>query len=246
MGRGGLPVRILDCVRYRLKRGKDAIDPVPGIENGARSVDLRPRNVTVGKGWRLFLGMAYLLAACCLSLAWICQLYVVFPFEQMLRGDGSAVTAFSYMFLPHGAKVIIALILMKGALPVIFLVTLCFGMLSGGSPDYALFGSLIAAITALLPIWLINLTFRQPLNQRIWSFTQNNFSMFRFAFAISLAVALLNSIFQAALAKAKLNVDPDFSLAIGFLIGDIVGGVICIMVIILSARYLLVRVRNVL
>ena len=158
--------------------------------------------------------MAYLLAACCLSLAWICQLYVVFPFEQMLRGDGSAVTA--------------------------------FGMLSGGSPDYALFGSLIAAITALLPIWLINLTFRQPLNQRIWSFTQDNFSMFRFAFAISLTVALLNSIFQAALAKAKLNVDPDFSLAIGFLIGDIVGGVVCIMVIILSARYLLVRVRNVL
>ena len=214
-------------------------------EGGVSFIDLPPRNGTVGDRQGLFFFMAHLTAAFCLSLAWICQLYVVFPLEQMLRGDGSAVAAFSYMFLPHGAKVIIALILMKGALPVIFLVTLCFGMLSGGTFEYAFFGGLIAAITALLPIWLINSTFRQPLNQRIWSFTQDNFSLFRFAFAMSLAVALLNSIFQAALAKAQLNVDPDFSLAIGFLTGDIIGGVVCIMIIILSARHLLVRFGNV-
>ena len=187
----------------------------------------------------------YVVATFCLALAWLCQMHVIFPIEQTLRGENSAVVAFSYVFLPHGAKVLTAVTLMQGGLPAIFLVSLGFGVLFGNSFEYAFLGSLIAALTALLPLWIINLTMRRPMNFRIWNLSQDNFSLFRFAFAVSLAVALLNSIFQSALAREMLGIEPDWPLVVGFLAGDIIGGAVCILLMIFLARFLMRRFGNV-
>ena len=71
--------------------------------------------------------MSYLIATAGLALAWLVQLYIVFPIEEVLRGDGSAIGAFSYLFLPHGAKVLVAVLLMQASIPVILIVSFGFG-----------------------------------------------------------------------------------------------------------------------
>lgn len=53
--------------------------------------------------------MKVVLAVVFLSLVWLLQRYLVFPLEQALRPENSNVRAFSFVFLPHGAKVLIAM-----------------------------------------------------------------------------------------------------------------------------------------
>jgi len=198
------------------------------------------RRVWVGAGF-----LAYVIAIAGFVLVWVCQLYLVFPIEQSFRGDDSAVKAFSYMFLPHGVKVLIVLLFMQRGLPIILVVSFLFGIHFGYAADYALFGAAIASLTAILPLWLVNLTFQRPLNYQFWNVARDNLSLFRFAFAMSIAVAVLDSIFQAALAKFMLNLDPDVELSLGFLTGDIVGGFICIILAIFAGRMVLKRYGNV-
>ena len=193
----------------------------------------------------MVLFLAYVIAIAGFVLVWICQLYLVFPIEQSFRGDDSAVKAFSYMFLPHGVKVLITLLFMERGLSIILGISFAFGIHFGYAPDYALLGAAIASLTAILPLWLVNLTFQRPLNYQFWNVARDNFSLFRFAFVISIAVAVLDSIFQAALAKLMLDLDPNIELSLGFLTGDIVGGFICIILAILTGRMAFKRYGNV-
>jgi len=193
----------------------------------------------------LVLFLAYVIAIAGFVLVWICQLYLVFPIEQSFRGDDSAVKAFSYMFLPHGVKVLITLLFMERGLPIILGISFAFGIHFGYAPDYALLGAAIASLTAILPLWLVNLTFQRPINYQFWNVARDNFSLFRFAFVISIAVAVLDSIFQAALAKLMLDLDPNIELSLGFLTGDIVGGFICIILAIFAGRMAIKRYGNV-
>ena len=89
------------------------------------------------------------LATVFLSLVWLLQHYLVFPLEQALRTENSNVHAFSFVFLPHGAKVLIAMFLMAWSLPVILGVSFVAGLISGFDSTYAFLGSVIAAITAI-------------------------------------------------------------------------------------------------
>jgi hypothetical protein len=189
--------------------------------------------------------LAYVIAIASFVFVWVCQIYLVFPIEQAFRGDNSAIQAFSYMFLPHGVKVLIALLFMQRGLPIILAVSFGFGIHFGHAADYALFGAVIASLTAILPLWLVNITFQRPLNYQFWNVARDNFSLFRFAFAISITVALLNSMFQAALAKLMLNMEPNIELSLGFLTGDIIGGFICIILTIFAGRMAFKRYGNV-
>ena len=78
-----------------------------------------------------------------------------------------------------------------------------------------------------MPIWLFNFVSGKPINYRVFRYDNGNLNLFRI-YALGLAVAFVNSAFQAALAKTMLDINPDPQLTIGFLIGDIVGGFVCI------------------
>ena len=75
--------------------------------------------------------MQVVLAAGFLSLAWLLQLHLVFPLEQALRPENSNVDAFSFVFLPHGSKVLVAMFLMTWSLPVILIVSFVAGLMFG-------------------------------------------------------------------------------------------------------------------
>ena len=180
--------------------------------------------------------MQVVLAAGFLSLAWLLQLHLIFPLEQALRPENSNVDAFSFVFIPHGAKVLVAMFLMTWSLPVILIVSFVAGLMFGFDPTYAFLGAVTAAMTAIMPIWLFNFVSNRPINYRVFRYDNGHLNLFRVSMLLVLAVAFVNSAFQAALAKAMLDISPDPQLAIGFLLGDIVGGFVCIVGAIMSFR----------
>jgi len=185
--------------------------------------------------------VTYLIATGALIATWLTQFFVVFPIESALRGDGSGVVAYSYLFLPHGIKVLIVLLIMLRGLPIIFGVQLVAGIYFGNSLSYAVWGALLGSIAVFVPLWLINLTMNRELNQRIWDIQQSSFNLFRLTFAVCVAAALLNSVAQATLAQMLLRVKADYTVQLGFLVGDIFGGLVCIIAAILVSRYILRR-----
>ena len=185
--------------------------------------------------------MQVILAAGFLSLAWLLQLHLIFPLEQAWRPENSNVDAFSFVFLPHGAKVLVAMFLMTWSLPVILTVSFVAGLMFGFDPTYAFLGAVIASITAIMPIWLFNFVSGKPINYRVFRYDNGNLNLFRVSMLLVLAVAFVNSAFQAALAKAMLDTSPDPQLAIGFLMGDIVGGLVCIVGAIMCLRLFMPR-----
>lgn len=185
--------------------------------------------------------MQVVLAAGFFSLAWLLQLYLIFPLEQALRPENSNVDAFSFVFLPHGAKVLLAMFLMSWSLPVILGVTFVSGLMFGNDPTYAFLGAVIAAITAMMPIWLFNYVSGKPIDYRLFRYDSGNLNLFRLSMLLVLAVAFVNSAFQAALAKTMLDINPDPQLTMGFLMGDIVGGFVCIVGAIMCLRLFILR-----
>ena len=111
----------------------------------------------------------------------------------------------------------------------------------GFDPTYSLLGAFTAAITAILPMWMFNLVNNRPISYRVFRYDNGNLNLFRVTMLLVVAVAFVNSAFQAALAKAMLNINPDPQLTIGFLVGDVIGGFVCIVVTIICLRLLLRR-----
>jgi len=190
------------------------------------------------------LPVPYVIAASGLALAWLTQLYMVFPFEQFLRGDGSDVATFSYLFLPHGVKVLIGLIFMSAGLPIIFLVQVAAGLVFGKPVGYAVISAAAASLAIIVPLWVLNMTMRQPLDAKLWSLSRSNFNLFRLAVVLSLAAALVDSVFQATIAEMVLGHQAGPVIALGFLAGDVIGGVTCIMTAIYISRLILQRRIN--
>ena len=176
-----------------------------------------------------------------LTFAWILQIHLVFPLEQALRPENSNVGTFSFVFLPHGAKVLIIMFLMAWGLPVILGVSFVAGLMFGFDPTYAFLGAVLAAITAVMPMWLLNFVTNRPINFRVFRYDSGNINLFRTSMILVLAVAFVNSAFQAALAKAMLDTTPDPQLTIGFLTGDIIGGFVCILGTIICLRLFIHR-----
>ena len=188
--------------------------------------------------------MQVVLAFVFLSLAWLLQLHLVFPLEQALRPENSNVDAFSFVFVPHGAKVLVAMFLMSWSLPVILIVSFVAGLMFGFDPTYAFLGAVLAAITAIMPMWMFNFVNNRPINYRAFRYDNGNINLFRVSMLLVVAVAFVNSAFQAALAKAMLDINPDPQLTIGFLTGDIVGGFVCVVGAIFVLKLYMLRGHN--
>ena len=185
-----------------------------------------------------------IIAAVFLTFAWLLQIHLLYPLEESFRPENSNVGAFSFVFLPHGAKVLIAMFLMSWSLPVILGVSFVSGLVFGFDPTYAFLGSLLAAITTLLPMWLFNFVTKKPINYRVFRYENGNVNLFRASILLVVAVAFVNSVFQAVLAKAMLDITPDPQLTIGFLMGDIIGGFICVIGAVFFLRLFMRREFN--
>ena len=118
------------------------------------------------------------------------------------------------------------------------------GLMFGFDPTYAFLGAVLAAITAIIPMWLFNFVNNRPINYRAFRYDNGNINLFRVSMLLVVAVAFVNSAFQAALAKAMLDINPDPQLTIGFLTGDIVGGFVCVVGAIFVLRLYMLRGHN--
>ena len=149
------------------------------------------------------------------------QQLVIYPIETYLRNDEYVEIA-SLVYLPHGMKVIYAVMLGPLAAIHIFLSQYLSGGFFFGFSNINFIGSVLGTIAIIIPVLLINASakrpiFSAPLNHRllkisvIWTYI--SFTLF---------AALINSILQM---KFYINV-ADNDILIYFIIGDFIGAIV--------------------
>ena len=169
----------------------------------------------------------YIFATLTLSAIFISQQYLIFPVEQALFGSELTVIA-SLLFLPHGAKVLFAVISgYKSFLPILsaqYIGGLFYGLTS--------LESFIAASLGCLAIFLPLAVLR---TQRwLWPSRNSNITLFQKLLIISLSSSILNStlltIYYGHLLKDGIS--------LRFLFGDIMGTILVFAVLVLCRGWL--------
>ncbi len=89
--------------------------------------------------------------------------------------------------------------LMTWSLPIILIVSFVAGLMFGFNPTYAFLGAVLAAITAIMPIWLFNFVSGKPIDYRVFRYDNGNLNLFRVSMLLVFAVAFVNSAFQGCI-----------------------------------------------
>lgn len=133
---------------------------------------------------------------------------------------------------------------MAWSLLVILGVSFVAGLMFDFDSKYAFLGAVIAAITAIMPLWLFYFVTNRPINYRVFRYGNGNPNLFRVSMLLVVAVAFVNPIFQATLAIGMVYINPDLQLTIWFLIGDVIEGFVCVVCAILLLRLFIRRGFN--
>ena len=149
---------------------------------------------------------------------YVLQNEIIYPLESAVRTDGFASMA-SLIYLPHGMKVFIALVLGIWSLPLIFVAQTLNTLYFIGNFDWQMVASSTLAMLCIgLPIVLLNRTLKQSI--LIPPIAINSISISTFWLFISFAIitAMLNSFLQTLVYGL-----PNSALPWYFLLGDILG-----------------------
>lgn len=169
----------------------------------------------------------YTFATLTLSAIFLSHQYFILPVEQALFGSEIAALA-SLIFLPHGAKVLFAVISgYKSFLPILS-AQYIGGIFYGLTVMEALIAASIGCLAIFLPLAVLR-------TQRwLWPSQESDLSLFQKLLIISLSSSILNStlisLYQGHLFKEGIS--------LRFLFGDILGTVVLFAVLILCRGWL--------
>ena len=167
-----------------------------------------------------------------LIIAFIIQTFAIFPIESSIRSDKFAHLA-SYIFIPHGVKVLFCMFIGPLAIfPIFIAQTINGAMIYGTSIDLqALMSSFIGSICVAFPVaalnksrnkkWISPMFFKGDLNY-FWTFI-----------SLALISSLINTFGHTLLYGSSNHV-----LGFRFIIGDLVGSFVIISILLLSFRML--------
>ena len=165
-----------------------------------------------------------------MALAWLLQINVIYPFEKLIFNP-EIVKVASVLFIPAGLKVLFGTILGLRSLPAVFLATL-FGMwLHTDALEFSAQFAFVSTVALYIPVLLVNFLDRDSgdlsgLSDQL--VTRTPLTLFRKTVVIAVIGSLLNSFFSvlvygpASYPNAWMH----------FLIGDVLGTVIVVAVIV--------------
>lgn len=152
--------------------------------------------------------------------AYFLQIYVIYPAEMALRSD-PYVSSVSYVFIPHGMKVLYALILGPTAFIYIFLAQLLFGLLGIGLSLTTVTGAFIGAASTVIPILMINASLKRPLSSAPVDGELIKINVLWLFFSVSLMASFINGLSHQILYDFETNYFQ-FMMIIGDMIGSVV------------------------
>ena len=160
-----------------------------------------------------------------MCVAWLIQVHLIYPIESGIRGEG-LVDVFSFLFLPHGFKIIIlSLFPVSGFLPLACAQAFAHLYLGGGGSVTAILAfGLVGALSCAMPIWAVNLVMGRNWHRSPLLNSELDFNSFRFMLALVFVAALLNSIAMSAINNAVAVTPLPIEVVVGFVAGDLIGG----------------------
>ena len=175
-----------------------------------------------------------------LMLAFMVQINVIFPLEQMIVSSG-VVNLVSLLFIPFGFKVIFAAFGGASAILPIFFAHATMDLYFGRSlPEVALYG-VIGAFVVFFPLVLMNFSRERPLLARL-DLATGNINIARIVVVLAVIATILNSVIHATIHQG-LQIDL---LAFRFVAGDLGGTLFVLLGLVLLKRQLIGLTRRML
>ena len=175
-----------------------------------------------------------------LMLAFMVQINVIFPLEQMIVSSG-VVNLVSLLFIPFGFKVIFAAFGGASAILPIFFAHATMDLYFGRSlPEVALYG-VIGAFVVFFPLVLMNFSRERPLLARL-DLAAGNINIARIVVVLAVIATILNSVIHATIHQG-LQVDL---LAFRYVAGDLGGTLFVLLGLVLLKRQLIGLTRRML
>jgi integral membrane sensor domain MASE1 len=165
-----------------------------------------------------------------MALAWLLQINLVYPFEQLIFNP-ELVKVASVIFIPAGFKVLFGTILGLRSLPAVFLATL-FGMwLHTDALEFSAKFAFVSTVALYIPVLLVNFLDRDSGDVEFVGeqlVNRNPLTLFRKAVVIAVLASLLNSFFSVLVYGPASH--PNAWMH--FLIGDVVGTIVVVAIIV--------------
>lgn len=151
------------------------------------------------------------------------QMLVINPIEVDLFGPDSKG---SYLFLPHGVKVLIGYVFGIIALPAMIIARFIGLYVTMGWPmTEAVYGTVAGVIAIYLPLAVMNFLFERPWHKPLVAFDQP-IGQFR----IFVILVVMTIFANAALHSSLFHYEASFHLPFRYLIGDTLGAVVVFLI----------------
>jgi hypothetical protein len=150
-------------------------------------------------------------------LSFIAQHWLVLPLEDLLLPSDDLYFA-SFLFIPHGIKLVLAFVIGILALPGILIGQLLAGLLLGSPPDLAFITAAIGSFAVMLPVMLVRYMQSIPFTTSLAE-TTHAVSIAKAFFVVTVIASLLNSMFHGVL----FHEEGSNILELRYLTGDILG-----------------------
>lgn len=172
-----------------------------------------------------------------LLLSFVVQIKLVFPLEQRFV-PAEIVELVSLLFLPFGLKVIFATLAGTIAIIPIFLAHAFVDIYFGKGASEILLEASVGVFIIYLPIAIFNFVAQRPLLKSL-DLESPNTNIFRYVLALALLASMLNALIHTVIFQG-FNIDL---LAFRFVVGD-VGGTIVVLIVLIALKRPLVRLMH--
>ena len=182
----------------------------------------------------------HIFLAALLLMLFAFQFEVLQPLEKALLGKGQ-IHFVDWLFLPHGLKVILVVLLGASVLWGIFPVQLvAMWFFLGTSFETALVYAVIATSGLWVSLALLNLPAGRPLNKGFTSGEDTSFRLFRAVILIALITSLVTALGMTAW---YASVDGEWVFPFKFLIGDMLGTLVILAILVAVRKPILNTVK---
>ena len=167
------------------------------------------------------------------------QTFVILPIEMQFRQDGFG-DIVSFIFLPHGLKVLVFMLFGIAVLPVVFLAQLINGYFLFHTVDFvSAISAFAGAICIAIPIMLHNLSVGRKITAAPLFNATTSLNMFWTFLSVACVASLFNGMMHTAIFGF-----PNDSLPFMYLIGDVTGTLIVCIMLPLISRVIISQIPN--
>ena len=181
--------------------------------------------------------LSYIIAFLVLFFGFQFQTFLIYPIESQLRPDGYVNFA-SLVFIPHGIKIILVMLIGPIVWPVIYLAHLFSGLIYSGDLIDSIFTSGFGTFAVVIPAILLNAS----LKRSIWAapvfYRDINISIIWTYISLSVMGSFFNSLLNAM----YFGID-DLLLPYLYFSGDVFGSIVVFVLVLGLVRPIILKFK---